>query len=67
IANYSKFLKISCLCIGLIIEEALKILGVNGKKVGRLTPFDKVIVDSEGLKIERFGKIIEDQTIARPV
>lgn len=39
------------------IEEALNLLGVKGHCPGRLSTFDKVIVDSEGIKIERFNKI----------
>jgi len=50
-----------------VIEEALKILGVKGTKLGRLTPFDKVIVDSDGLKIERFKKIADELTVPRPI
>lgn len=39
------------------IEEALKLLGVKGNYQGRLTPFDKVIVDNDGIKLERFKEI----------
>lgn len=40
-----------------VIEEALQILGVKGKYHGQLTPYDKVIVDNEGISVEAFDKI----------
>lgn len=42
-----------------IIEEALKLLGVKGTCHGRLSSFDKIIIDNEGIKVETFDKIRE--------